>query len=210
MLLSALVLLMQAAPPIPQDAIKAQMGACGFPKAQVEEAYDSFAVTLNPATPPSDQQLECAAKLMVADKLWPGDNPPALAQQLRRFLLPAMLNAGEDTRQQMIERDQLAPQITRLEAVRDDAPALARQLSEFCGPSSKPMLKLVTPPGAARPSLALGRIANHGQNAAETDKAFLCLLKFSSAADLHIGFVGDEGPARDPAPAPLPSGPKPR
>jgi hypothetical protein len=205
MLLSALALLMQAAPPPPQDAIKAQIGACGFPQAQVEEAYDSFAVTLNPAAPPNDQQLECAAKLMVADKLWPGDNPPALAQQLRRFLLPAMLNGGEDNRQQMIEREQLAPSVAKLDALRNDAPALARQLGEFCGPSSKAMLKLVRAPGAAQPSLALGRIANPGRNAAETDKAFLCLLKFSSAADLHIGFIGDEGPAPAPLPSPAPA-----
>lgn len=203
MLLSALVLLMQAAPPPPQDAIKAQMGACGFPQARVEEAYDSYAVTLNPASPPNDQQLECAAKLMVGDKLWPGDNPPALAQQLRRFLLPAMLSAGEDTRQQMIERDQLAPQIAKLDAVRNDAPALAKQLGDFCGPHSKAMLKMVSAPGGGQPSLALGRIAHADQNAAETDKAFLCLLKLSSAADLHIGFIGDEGGK----PAPLPSGP---
>jgi hypothetical protein len=206
MLLSAFVLLMQAAPPVPQDAIKAQMGACGFPQARVEEAYDSYAVTLNPATPPGDQQLECAAKLMVADKLWPGDNPPALAEQLRRFLLPAMLSAGEDMRQQMIERDQLAPQIAKLDPVRNDAPALARQLGDLCGPHSKAMLKLVPSPGGGRPSLALGRIAKPGQNAAETDKAFLCLLKLSSAADLHIGFIGDEAGK----PAPLPSRPNPR
>lgn len=203
MLLSALVLLMQAAPPVPQDAIKAQIGACGFPQARIEEAYDSYAVTLNPATPPGDQQLECAAKLMVADKLWPGDNPPALAEQLRRFLLPAMLSAGEDTRQQMIERDQLAPSIAKLDAVRNDAPALARQLGDLCGPQSRAMLKLVTPSGGGQPGLALGRIAAPGQNAAETDKAFVCLLKLSSAADLHIGFTGDEGGKS----APLPSGP---
>lgn len=205
MLLSALALLMQAAPPPPQDAIKAQMGACGFPRARVEEAYDSFAVTLNPASPPNDQQLECAARLMVADKLWPGDNPPALAQQLRRFLLPAMLKTGEDDRQQMIERDRLAPTIAKLDAVRDDAPALAAQLTQLCGAPSKAMLKLVTPPGAARPTLALGRIANPGQNAAETDAAFLCVLKLSSAADLHIGFIGDESAAAAPLPSPAPT-----
>jgi hypothetical protein len=206
MLLLALALLAQdASSPSPQDAIRAQMGACGFPHAKVEEAYDSYAVTLNPATPPGDQQLECAAKLMVADKLWPGDNAPALAQQLRRFLLPAMLSNGEDMRQQMIERDQLAPQIAKLDAVRNDAPALAKQLGDLCGPRSKAMLKLVSAPGGGQPSLALGRITNPGHNAAETDKAFLCLLKLSSAADLHIGFVGDEGGKSAPLPSPAPA-----
>ncbi|MDE1915487.1 MAG: hypothetical protein KGJ57_08380 [Sphingomonadales bacterium] len=196
---------MQDAPsPTAIQQMEQRFAACGFPRARItlREEMAVAAITLDPQAEPSDAQLACAARLMETNHLFPGTDTPAMAERLRPFLMRAMQRSDEDERQALIERDNLGPAVASLTPLRDDPRALERRLIALCGPETRKLIRTITPAGAHRPVLELHPRLSPGDSNIATSKAFTCLAELGTAADLHLGFLGN---AATPT-APLPSG----
>jgi hypothetical protein len=208
MILPALLLLMQdAAMAATINQMEQRFAACGFPGARItlNEEMQTAAVTLSPQNTPSDGELDCAAKLMVRAHLFPGTDTPALAERLRPFLLRAMQGNQDEDRQALIERDALGPAVASLTPLRGNPAALKTRLTALCGPESRKLIRVTTPPGAPHPLLELHPALRPGEATAAVDKAFLCIVELSTAADLGLGFVGNAAAPKAPLPSTHPA-----